>query len=188
MSSDSTTSPPREFPARVINCDISSSETHKSATIREIPPQRLAAPGEVEASQRLNALVCGIGNAISSSPHRSQPMGTYSIPQKRRLEVYERDGWKCVYCGAQLAKPEEWLPCSSGIPGMLVCPWWLEPATVDHVLPQSRGGNHKVENLVACCHSCNASKSTKTADEWLNTPSWHKRQAAAKLKAARVGR
>ena len=44
-----------------------------------------------------------------------------------------RDNNTCVYCG--------------------------QPATeVDHVTPVSRGGSHKLNNLVASCKRCNAQK------------------------------
>ena len=38
--------------------------------------------------------------------------------------------------------------------------------TQDHVVPLSRGGNHSVDNIVPACLSCNASKGTKTLEDW----------------------
>ena len=38
--------------------------------------------------------------------------------------------------------------------------------TVDHVVPLIRGGSHSVENMVACCRRCNASKGVKLYWEW----------------------
>ena len=38
--------------------------------------------------------------------------------------------------------------------------------SIDHVIPLSRGGNHSIGNLVACCLSCNSSKKDKTITEW----------------------
>jgi 5-methylcytosine-specific restriction endonuclease McrA len=37
--------------------------------------------------------------------------------------------------------------------------------TLDHVLPRSRGGESSWENLVACCHTCNNRKGSRTPDE-----------------------
>jgi 5-methylcytosine-specific restriction endonuclease McrA len=40
-------------------------------------------------------------------------------------------------------------------------------ASVDHMIPQSRGGSHGPENLATCCMSCNQLKKNKTADEYV---------------------
>lgn len=61
-----------------------------------------------------------------------------------RARVFERDGHTCRYCGA------------SG-----------EPLECDHVLPVSRGGSNRDDNLVAACFTCNRSKHNKTTEEWL---------------------
>lgn len=53
--------------------------------------------------------------------------------------VRRRDG-RCAYCGGK-------------------------PETVDHVLPQSRGGRSTWLNLVACCFSCNQRKADRTPEE-----------------------
>lgn len=37
---------------------------------------------------------------------------------------------------------------------------------IDHVIPISRGGQHKIGNLVAACKSCNLSKGSKFFTEW----------------------
>jgi 5-methylcytosine-specific restriction endonuclease McrA len=37
---------------------------------------------------------------------------------------------------------------------------------LDHVIPLSRGGLHKIGNLVAACKSCNLTKGAKTIMEW----------------------
>jgi hypothetical protein len=39
-------------------------------------------------------------------------------------------------------------------------------ATVDHVIPRSRGGAHASENLVRACRRCNSQKGKRTPDEW----------------------
>lgn len=61
-----------------------------------------------------------------------------------RQSVFERDNFTCQYCGK--------------IPPSLDC---------DHVIPLSRGGESKMENLVAACPSCNRSKNARTPEEWL---------------------
>ena len=39
-------------------------------------------------------------------------------------------------------------------------------ATIEHVLPISRGGSHTWENTRLCCARCNSSKGARTLDEW----------------------
>jgi len=69
-------------------------------------------------------------------------------PPKRinfnRPNLYRRDDWECQYCG-------ESLPVSK--------------LTVEHILPQSRGGGTSWENCVAACSRCNGRKADKTPKE-----------------------
>lgn len=39
--------------------------------------------------------------------------------------------------------------------------------TVDHIIPLSRGGLHKPDNLAAACKTCNLSKGNKLITEWI---------------------
>ena len=42
--------------------------------------------------------------------------------------------------------------------------------TIDHILPQSRGGGHNIDNLQCMCRSCNSSKKNsmdKSADDYV---------------------
>ncbi len=57
-----------------------------------------------------------------------------------RRGVLRRDGHRCAYCQSAAA-------------------------TVDHVVPRSRGGADSWENLVACCLRCNGVKGDRTPDE-----------------------
>ncbi len=61
-----------------------------------------------------------------------------------RENVYARDHGRCQYCGRRLARPE---------------------ATYDHVLPCSRGGQTRWENVVICCVPCNQRKGGRTPEE-----------------------
>ena len=56
--------------------------------------------------------------------------------------VFRRDGHKCVYCGS------------------------VERLTVDHIQPQSKGGDHHISNLTTACRDCNSKKNAKTPEEW----------------------
>jgi 5-methylcytosine-specific restriction endonuclease McrA len=61
------------------------------------------------------------------------------IPVTRR-GVLRRDGFRCAYCAKSAA-------------------------TIDHVMPRSRGGADSWENLVACCLRCNNTKGDRTPQE-----------------------
>ncbi len=60
-----------------------------------------------------------------------------------RTAIFERDGYRCVYCG----NDDKSLDC-------------------DHVKPLSKGGKSAPENLATACYSCNRSKGAKTLEEW----------------------
>lgn len=57
-----------------------------------------------------------------------------------RREVFERDGFRCVYCGS------------------------ADELTPDHVLTWSRGGETTADNLVCTCLPCNRTKAGWPAD------------------------
>jgi 5-methylcytosine-specific restriction endonuclease McrA len=40
------------------------------------------------------------------------------------------------------------------------------PFEVDHILPRSRGGSHRISNLCLACHACNQEKGDRTAAEF----------------------
>jgi 5-methylcytosine-specific restriction endonuclease McrA len=61
-----------------------------------------------------------------------------------KRNVFARDHYTCQYCGCQ--------------PG-------VNHLTIDHVLPQSRGGRTIWENTVAACEPCNHRKGDRTPDE-----------------------
>lgn len=70
---------------------------------------------------------------------------SHSFSGGKRIQVFSRDNFSCVYCGQSLE---------------------VATPTIDHVVPRSRGGGDGIENLVACCSTCNSSKGARTPDEW----------------------
>ena len=63
------------------------------------------------------------------------------ISSKRRLAVYERDGWACWLCGGLVDREAHYNANSA--------------PSLDHVVPRSKGGTHAEENL-RCAHQiCN---------------------------------
>jgi hypothetical protein len=71
----------------------------------------------------------------------------YNIADNR-LKVFERDGFKCTYCGKQLTRFS---------------------ATLDHIQPVSKGGTNGMDNLVTACLHCNSSRGNRPVMEALKT-------------------
>lgn len=67
----------------------------------------------------------------------------FSLPLSRRA-VLARDHYTCQYCGAQPGKAN---------------------LTIDHVLPRSRGGETRWDNVVTACAPCNRRKGNHTPQE-----------------------
>ncbi|MGD0199639.1 MAG: HNH endonuclease [Bryobacteraceae bacterium] len=61
-----------------------------------------------------------------------------------RKNILMRDRYTCQYCLRTLPSGE---------------------LTLDHVIPRSQQGETAWENLVACCHSCNNLKGSRTPEE-----------------------
>ncbi len=78
-----------------------------------------------------------------------------SYKTRKRLIVFERDGWLCAYCG-RLCKKFSFNGKPQG-----------RSATLDHVVPKSRGGSNALSNLVTACMACNTQKHNRTLDEYL---------------------
>jgi 5-methylcytosine-specific restriction endonuclease McrA len=64
----------------------------------------------------------------------------------RREQIFERDQFRCVYCGN-------------------VFP--AEELTVDHVEARVRGGDRSGGNLVTACSGCNTAKGHRRAGDFL---------------------
>lgn len=62
------------------------------------------------------------------------------------LEIQNNQAYKCLYCGVRIGL--------------------LEPATMDHVVPLARGGNHTASNIVAACSRCNSRKGARDVLEF----------------------
>lgn len=74
------------------------------------------------------------------SPH--QPTGQW-ITRHKRLAIYIRDAFSCLYCGRDLrnAAPAD--------------------ITLDHLTPKSEGGSNHETNLATACRSCNSSRGAR---------------------------
>jgi 5-methylcytosine-specific restriction endonuclease McrA len=61
-----------------------------------------------------------------------------------RQNIYSRDKYHCQYCGTRFSS---------------------EDLTYDHVIPKSRGGKTRWDNIVTCCIPCNRRKGGRTPGE-----------------------
>lgn len=61
-----------------------------------------------------------------------------------KIAIFKRDNWICGICGVAIDKTIPW-------PDPLA-------ATLDHIIPMSRGGDHVVENVQASHWVCNLTK------------------------------
>lgn len=78
---------------------------------------------------------------------KSRP--TFRVPailNKRNIHI--RDKYTCQYCGRHRSRWKE-----------------HEFPTIDHVIPQSKGGKHVWENVLTACSTCNNKKADYTIDE-----------------------
>lgn len=68
------------------------------------------------------------------------------VPYSRE-SVFKRDNYTCVYCEDDYSQDKRML-------------------SIDHVLPQSKGGKDSFENCVTACKQCNWEKRDLTIEEW----------------------
>ena len=80
---------------------------------------------------------------IAATTPVDQEEDFFTNPEKRS-SMFERDNWTCQYCGDKVTN---------------------DNASIDHYVPQSKGGNHSKTNLRTCCFMCNSIKSGKSFEE-----------------------
>lgn len=96
------------------------------------------APGGLYAKSRF-------AQELADLPSRARDPNEYrktQISSTLRKLVFERDKYRCTYCGTH------------------------EDLTLDHIHPESKGGETTADNLCTACKSCNSSKGVKTLQEW----------------------
>lgn len=80
----------------------------------------------------------------SSQEYLFQLYTTSSGEARRLWRKHIKESWenKCAYCESK------------------------DNLTIDHIIPQSKGGSDITKNVVCCCHSCNQNKSHTPWEEW----------------------
>lgn len=76
---------------------------------------------------------------ISGVEYQQGTLAGYEV-REYLLEVWGR---KCAYCGTENV-----------------------PLEVEHIIPKSRGGTDRIDNLTVACHACNQAKGNRTAEEF----------------------
>lgn len=87
---------------------------------------------------------------------RSRKAGVLTEPGVTVASLRKIHGDKCCYCEVILDFNRR--PRSEGISP--------DRATLEHIVPISRGGSHTFLNSALACHECNVSKNSKTVEEW----------------------
>jgi hypothetical protein len=78
---------------------------------------------------------------------------------KRMWRQSIRDKWnhQCAYCGSE------------------------QKLTIDHVVPQCKGGSDFITNVVCCCESCNRSKAYTNWEEWYSEQKFFSEERKQKI-------
>ncbi len=122
-------------------------------------------------------------DTVDAEIHRRRPVPrTVSVPVKaaarmpnatETLALYERDGWRCRFCGCRvvfgrarsairacLPESVRWSE-ANGFHGA----FFAMSASVDHVIPHSAGGGNDLANLVTACWSCQFGRGAYAIEE-----------------------
>jgi len=114
-----------------------SGETNRDGT-----PYQVLTPDEIEACRKFRAE----RKAAEPKPDvKENELDFYNV-RENRIKIFERDGYKCRYCGKQLTR---------------------FTATLDHVKPVAEGGDNSFDNLLTACLDCNSRKQKRPVGDFL---------------------
>jgi 5-methylcytosine-specific restriction endonuclease McrA len=97
---------------------------------------------EIEACRKFRAE----RTAAAPRPEVLESQTDYYNVRENRVKVYERDEYKCRYCGKQLTR---------------------FTATLDHIVPVEKDGDNSFDNLVTACLTCNSQKTNRPVGDFL---------------------
>lgn len=103
---------------------------------------------------------------------RARLLETEVDPKVTARALRSIHGDSCCYCGIDM-------DFNRGTRGAGIA---RNRATLEHILPLSRGGTHTFSNTSLACHRCNVSKNAKTLDEW--SPPLPRQEPAPQLGSA----
>lgn len=90
------------------------------------------------------------GRARSKARRRARKRNAERVEAVDRLVVFERDGWACQICGEKVDR-------NAQVPDE-------RAATVDHILPLARGGDHTYANVQTAHFLCNSLKGDRVPE------------------------
>lgn len=124
------------------SCEVDGCDRpHRASGLRSMHWRRKA-----RADGRETPPPWGEGRKAAYHRRRALKAGADAVTFKPR-DVFERDGWLCGICGDPVNAELNWPDPKS--------------ASLDHVVPLSKGGAHSPENA-QCAHlSCNVSKGNR---------------------------
>lgn len=103
--------------------------------------EQISSRGKIYRIEHKDEIRAAKSNAKHARRARLQLGKSYLVPRKLIEDLYSQP---CAYCGVYLDGQMQ----------------------IDHVVPISRGGSHKIGNLISACPTCNMSKGSKTITEW----------------------
>ena len=105
-------------------------------------PYRVLIPDEIEACRKFRTE----RKAAEPKTEVAEEDIDYYNVRENRVKVFERDNYKCHYCGNQLTR---------------------FTATLDHLKPVVEGGDNSFANLLTACLGCNSRKNRKPLGDFL---------------------
>ncbi|MGH6814584.1 MAG: HNH endonuclease [Hyphomicrobiaceae bacterium] len=136
------------FPALVLNADFRPLSYYPLSlwswqdTVKAVFLERVNIVSEYDRYVRSPSLEMRLPSVVSLKIYVKPAL----YPAFTRFNVFLRDRFTCQYCGAK------------------------NDLTFDHLVPRSRGGQTRWDNVVAACAPCNLSKGGATAEQFGRRP------------------
>jgi 5-methylcytosine-specific restriction endonuclease McrA len=112
--------------------------------------------------------------AVRDPLPRDQRIETRMPTQAARADLYQRDGWRCRFCGVRVVDPRARKHLTKELPeaarwgqGNAKChsAMLVLLASPDHVVPHSHGGDNSMKNMVTACFVCQFARGAWLLDE-----------------------